>query len=129
MSLNEFSSLFLLKISLNTREQSNNVLIKIILVSKILEILIWSKGTGSWWFEVQIVSNSCYIINNKEMDEKIPDFELFIRFFPFLSDHVILHLRVFASSAQGRYFCAQVTLWDFMRIKKERITLKYTYIS
>lgn len=40
MSLNEFSSLFLLKISLNTREQSNNVLIKIILVSKILEILI-----------------------------------------------------------------------------------------
>ena len=42
MPLNEFSSLFLLKISLqiNTREQSNNVLIKIILVSKILEILI-----------------------------------------------------------------------------------------
>ena len=49
--------------------------------------------------------------------------------FLFLSDHVLLHLRVFASSAQGRYFGAQFTLVDFMRIEKVRITLKYTYTS
>lgn len=37
----------------------------------------------------------------QEMDEKIPDFELYQILF-LLSDHMILHPQVFASSAQER---------------------------
>lgn len=87
---------------------------------KILEILICQRS-GWLWQTIFEVHKKSHIHGTLQLTKKWTSKSLSLRL-SFSADHVILCL--ITSSVQRRYFCTQFTSWDFVEIKKEKITWK-----